>query len=153
MIRKSRVAIVFAMFISQLISGVIPGKWEKLGAQPEGTSVIVTMKSLDRFQGTWRGLEGDALKLESKDGQIRRLPRSGVQRVETPPDSLSNGMLAGGVTGGIVFGAIVAGLSQVEGFDAKNGLAVGAILVGIGVGAGALADAARPHHEILYEAP
>jgi len=154
------------LFHSLLLhADVIPGRWEKVEAQPPGTGLTVMMKSGDRFDCTLEELQMDTLVVDTGAGE-RRIPKVDIQRLETSElvsDPVKDGTVKGAVIGAVVvgvFGGLVG--AAFGGWDAddeiKGALVGGAIGAGIGAGAGAaigftvdhVAKHKRP--EVLYVA-
>lgn len=56
-----------------LWAGVPPGRWEKVEAQESGTSLIVTLKSGERFEVEYLGPDAAALSVRREAGNEIRL--------------------------------------------------------------------------------
>ncbi len=150
---------------------VVPGRWEKVEAQKQGTVLTVIMKSGDRFDCTFEELQMDTLVVETGAGEQRipflgSIPKVAIQRLETlVPDSVKDGTVKGAVIGAVALGVLggFAG-TQCSGSFCSTDIddrIEGALLVGtvgavIGAGVGAAigygvdkaADNKRP--EVLY---
>jgi hypothetical protein len=147
------------LITTSLQAQVIPGRWEKVEAQKQGTELTVIMKSGDRFDCNFEELQMDTLVVETGAGE-QRIPKVDVQRLETlVPDSVKDGTVKGVVIGAVVGGVLggVAGASC-SGFCTIDNpaLVVGTVGAVIGAGVGAAigygvdkaADNKRP--EVLY---
>ncbi len=142
---------------------VIPGRWEKVEAQKQGTVLTVIMKSGDRFDCTFEELQMDTLVVETGAGE-QRIPKVGIQRLDgLVPDSVKDGTVKGVVIGAVALGvlggfagAAIGGMWGDTGDQIEGALAGGAVGAGIGAGVGAAigygidkaADNKRP--EVLY---
>ena len=49
------VVILVVLVTTSLQAGVVPGRWEKLDAQPVGTSIIVTLEGGDHMECDLKG--------------------------------------------------------------------------------------------------
>ncbi len=122
---------------------VIPGRWEKVEAQKQGTVLTVIMKSGDRFDCTFEDLQMDTLVVETGAGE-RRIPKVDVQRLETlVPDSVKDGTVKGVVIGAVALG-VFAGVAcaSCSGFGCGDdqlqvALVFGTVGAVIGAGIGA----------------
>ena len=158
------------LFHSVLLhADVIPGRWEKVEAQKQGTVLTVIMKSGDRFDCTFEDLQMDTLVVETGAGE-QRIPKVDIQRLETSelvPDSVKDGTVKGVVIGAVALGVLggVAGAFPCSGSSfcstdtderIQGALVVGSVGAAIGAGVGAAigygidkaADNKRP--EVLY---
>ena len=161
--RIASMAVAFLLAFSTAQAGVIPDRWEKVERLATGTAVIVKLREGERLEGSFNGIGLEDVSLIDLSGDVRRLPRSAVVKIETAAvvhDGLRNGILIGaltGVAGGIVsiVGFAHATTSGPVYWD-EDGAAYlfGAALVGGGIGAatGAIVDSAIKHHEVLYQA-
>ncbi len=159
---------LFILISSSLLNAqVVPGRWEKVEAQKQGTVLTVIMKSGDRFDCTFEDLQMDTLVVETGAGE-QRIPKVDVQRLETlVPDSVKDGTVKGVVIGAVALGVLggVAGAFPCSGSSfcstdtderIQGALVVGSVGAAIGAGVGAAigygvdkaADHKRP--EVLY---
>jgi hypothetical protein len=141
-----------------------PGRWEKVEMLQPGTGVSVRMKTGDRLNGAFSGINQDALEIIDDGAQARKLPKSVIQAVEKlskKPDRLCNGTLigalvgvAGGIAGMVAFGNAKTNGPVHWGDEEGPGYLVGAALAGgaIGAATGAIVDASIKHPEVLYKA-
>ncbi len=89
---------------------VIPGRWEKVEAQKQGTVLTVIMKSGDRFDCTFEELQMDTLVVETGAGEQRipflgSIPTVAIQRLETlVSDPVKDGTVKGVVIGAVALG-------------------------------------------------
>lgn len=137
--------------------GVIPGSWEKMGSVQPGASLVVTLNSGNRLEGTFNALDSTALAFTDRAGRQITVQRSEISRIVAPAtsDSLTNGALIGAGTGLAVALAILGALGSQDGYvlpSAKVGAPL--LLSGAGGLAGILIDRAHNKPErVLYLAP
>jgi len=142
---------------------VLPGRWEKIEQLQPGTVIIITLKTGERVEGTFKSINQDAVCVSEGGAQEREIHKSLVQRIETAgkvPDRLRNGTLIGlliGAASGIA--AIVALIyAKTDGpvyWDEDGaGYVISGALVGGGIGAatGAIVDASIKRPDVLYQA-
>ncbi len=149
-------AIALVVLVSPFLhAGVIPGRWEKLDAQPSGKQIVVTLKTGDRMECAFKESGNDELTVVTSTGNEMTIAKSEVLRIsslEKHDDPATNGTLIGLATGfaaGIAFFA-----SESEGDLTILGI------TGIGGGLGATigslvgyaADKAHKGTEVLYQA-
>ncbi len=152
---KSLLIIVF--FSSGLLNAqVIPGRWEKVDALPQGEEIIVTLKAGDRLECALKESGTSDLTVVTSTGRELKIAKSEVYRIvaEKSKDSLPNGALIGA---GVGLGIALAGLAAAgsgEG-DVLSSAKVFAPLLGLsaGLGVGMAIDASRQRTEVLYQAP
>jgi hypothetical protein len=161
----SEVRTLLAIFLIGFLtsSGVeaqaIPGRWEAIDTLPRGSSIIVTLTSVDRAEYIFVQSAPDFLVLTNQDGQEVRLAKADVRTIERQQrDGVRNGALIGAAVG---FGG---GFLTLAAFNAKKtasgpiwdredfGYYISAGLIGAGIGAlvGTAVDAGRKGTEILY---
>lgn len=152
----------WALWGTGLQAGVVPGRWEKVERLDAGTPVVLVLKTADRIEGEYHGLNPESLRVVSVQGHELELPRETVQKVlrgEKVRDSLRNGTLMGAAIG---FGAGFASAYLYALSVTASGpvfykeavshyVAVGLIGGGIGALTGALVDAAQKTAEVLYQ--
>jgi hypothetical protein len=136
---------------------VIPGKWQKVEAQPVGTALNVELNSGERLIGKLVQVQPDALLVETLDGE-RRMDAAEVKKISLSgvKDSSMDGALAGaglGALGGIGLGVLVYSATD-NSDDNLTGALVGGVAIGAGIGFGAgLALDAASHGEVtIYRA-
>ena len=135
-----------------LQAAVVPGRWEKLEQTRAGTVIVVSTRSNERVEATLVALEDDALVIDDKTGQRRRVPRGEIRRVESPPPKRSRRATWIGLAIGAGAGAAV-GAAGEDDFSDGVYYAVG-ISVGAAVGTvvGLLVDRLRNQPDVLYQA-
>jgi len=127
------------LFHSVLLhADVIPGRWEKVEAQKQGTVLTVIMKSGDMLGCTFEELQMDTLVVETGAGE-RRIPKVDIQRLETSElvsDPVKDGTVKGAVIGAVALGVFggLAGASIGHG-DKQNEVALAGVAIGAVVGA------------------
>jgi len=146
-------ALVFllAVSVTAVQAGVVPGRWEKVLAEKQGTEMIITLASGDQIRGAYQEL-GDQELLVTVEGASRALPKSGITKITTAErrtGPLWNGPVIGAAVGGGLAGIVAAGLHDTGG-GAAAGIALSA-LIGAGIGLGI--DAAYQTRITLYKAP
>ena len=137
--------------------GVIPGSWEKVGSVQPGASLVVTVNSGNRLEGSFNALDSTVLVLTDRVGKQIAVQRSEILRIIAPAtsDGLTNGALIGAATGLGVALAILGAVGSQDGYllpSAKIGAPL--LLAGTGGLFGILIDRARTKPErVLYLAP
>ena len=137
-----------------LSAGVVPGRWEKVAAENPGTSLIVTMKSTERVEGSLKQLSDDTFTLTTVDGLERVLRKTDVARIvsgEKRSGPLLNGVVIGAAIGAAL--GLITYKYSVQGWDAGYASASTAFGAGIGAGLGLAIDAGYKGHITLYQAP
>ena len=79
-------------------AGMIPGRWEKVDAQPRTAGLEVILKSGERINCFFKESDSDSLTIADPVAGERRLPKSAVARVETiqdARDTVADGTLIG----------------------------------------------------------
>ena len=67
---------------ASLQAGVVPGRWEKLDSQPPGKEIIVTLKTGDRMECTFKSSGPDDLTVtDHQSGGERSIPKSEVRKI------------------------------------------------------------------------
>ncbi len=103
-----RVCLLLLFHSVLLQAQVVPGRWEKVEAQKQGTVLTVIMKSGDRFDCTFEELQMDTLVVETGAGE-QRIPKVDVQRLETSElvsDPVKDGTVKGAVIGAVALGVL-----------------------------------------------
>ena len=143
----------------QATGGGDPGRWEKVSALEMASTITVELKKGDRIHGQFRGLSASALELLNPAGRAV-IPKTDIQTVNLPSkDGLGDGAWKGAAVGAAVGGGLtLIGIATVEESTktdtAFQGLILGALLTGIGVGLGIAVDAATETEDtVLYKAP
>ena len=144
-----------------LHADVIPGRWEKVEAQKQGTELTLILHSGEPVYGLLKEVTHDTVIVIEKGGGQRSITTFSIHRVETTRiDSTRDGTLIGLAIGGAV-GSIGGGLvvrASSENPTASDFLQGFLILGAIGAGIGAAfgytvekwVDHKRP--EVLYVA-
>ncbi len=140
---------------------VIPGRWEKVEAQKQGTELTLILHSGEQVYGVLEEVTTDTVIVIEEDGGQRSLTKVSIHRVETTRiDSTRSGTLIGLVIGGAIGsigGALVAGATS--NFPSASDYLQGALILGalgagfgaaIGYGVEKFADHKRP--DVLYVA-
>ena len=133
-------------------AGVVPGRWDKVEAQPVGTVMNVELNSGERLVGRLTDIEPTAMVIETENG-VRRMDRTEVQEVSLPEgqDSVLNGAVAGALAGGL--GGIAVGVLTYVNSDNTEAIIAAPLLgVGIGLGAGLAIDKAHHGNETIFKA-
>lgn len=149
--------LVAVIGIAPAFAGVIPGQWEKVEATAPGSQIVVFLKSGDRIEGAFKEVGEEDLAIADGQGE-RRLPKTGVAKVETAPfnDGKGDGTLTGAALGALGLGVLAAwagandDMSNNTGTAAALGAALGA---GAGAGIGFALDSAKKGSTVLYKAP
>ena len=81
---------------SPVWAGVIPGKWEKVDAMPEGAQVRVETFSKEKFNAQLVSTDPESILIRDETGEERRLPKILVKKItstkRTESDSLAEGL-------------------------------------------------------------
>ena len=149
---------LLVLFWSGLLNAqVIPGRWEKVDALPQGKEIIVTLKAGDRIEYALKESGADDLTVVTSTGSELKIAKSEVSKIvgdEKIKDSLLNGALIGmGVGLGVAL-ALLAVAASGEG-EVLESAKWGAPLLGIGagLGVGMAVDASQQGTELLYQSP
>ena len=164
MVRTARSVVVclLLLFHSVLLHAeVIPGRWEKVEAQKQGTELTLILHSGEPVYGLLKEVTHDTVIVVDEGGGQRSVTKSSIHQVETTRiDSTRSGTLIGLAIGGAV-GSISGGLvaRASSDFPTASDFLQGALIIGaIGAGIGAAfgytvekwVDHKRP--EVLYVA-
>jgi len=166
MVKTARVLVysvcLLLLFHSALLHDqVIPGRWEKVEAQKQGTELALILHSGEPVYGLLEEVTTDTVIVIEESGGQRSVTKVSIHRVETTRiDSTRSGTLIGLVIGGAV-GSIGGGLAaraSSQNPKASDYLQAALILGAIGAGIGAAfgytvekwVDHKRP--EVLYVA-
>lgn len=139
-----------------LKADVIPGRWEKADGQPSGKPIIVTLKTRDRIEGTFKNSGVDYLTVVTAAGGELRIAKPEVGQIvsgEKHEDGILDGTLIG-LAAGFAGGAAVGGaVSERVDLIAKFTIPFfGGLGAGVGALVGYLADRSHEGTEILYRA-
>ena len=149
---------IFILISSGLLNAqVVPGRWEKVAALPQGEEIIVTLKAGDRLECAFKESGADDLTVITLTGRELNIAKSEVREIESQEkikDSLLNGALIGaGVGLGIAFAGLAAASSG-KGEVLSSAKVFAPLLgVGAGLGVGMAIDASQQGTEVLYQAP
>ena len=166
MVRTARVLVysvcLLLLFHSVLLQAqVVPGRWEKVEAQKQGTELALILHSGEQVYGLLEEVTTDTVIVIEEGGGQRSITKLSVHQVETTRiDSTRSGTLIGLVIGGAM-GSISGGLAArassenptvsdfLQGF-----LILGAIGAGIGAAFGYTVEKWVDHKrpEVLYVA-
>ena len=166
MVRTARLVVygvcLLLLFHSVLLhADVIPGRWEKVEVQKQGTELTLILQSGEPVYGLLKEVTHDTVIVIEEDGGQRSVTKSTIHLVETTRiDSTRSGTLIGLAIGGAVCsigGGLVARASSqnptvsdfLQGF-----LILGAIGAGIGAAFGYTVEKWVDHKrpEVLYVA-
>ncbi len=140
--------VVFLVPLAALDAGVVPGRWEKLEAQPPGTAIRLTLRSGDERVAVFQDATPEALRVHAPGGVEMLIPKAAIAKVETRfkvEDTTGDGIAIGAAVGSIL-GATGSGAGDLN----RSGAIA---LIGImGAGVGYLIDKAREKPETLYVA-
>ena len=137
---------------SSLLADVIPGRWEKLEAQPLGSEIVVALKSGAWLEGRFRGLGPDHLTIELHSGEARQLVKQEIHLVQGPAESTSSTRRNGALIGALV-GLAFSGLTVwQENFSGSGTAGLTAIITGVATAGGFFIGKATKTREILYKA-
>ncbi len=150
------------LFHSVLLhADVIPGRWEKVEVQKQGTELALILQSGEPVYGLLKEVTHDTVIVIEEDGGQRSVTKSSIHLVETTRiDSTRNGTLIGLAIGGVVgsvSGALFAGAfsdNPTASDYLQGALICGAIGAGIGAAIGYKFDKDADHKmaEVLYVA-
>ncbi len=140
---------------------VVPGRWEKVEVQKQGTELTLILQSGEPVYGLLKEVTHDTVIVIEEDGGQRSVTKSSIHLVETTRiDSTRSGTLIGLAIGGAV-GSISGGLAArassenptvsdfLQGFFILGAFGAG-FGAAIGYGVEKFADHKRP--EVLYVA-
>ncbi len=140
---------------------VIPGRWEKVEAQKQGTELTLILHSGEQVYGLLEEVTTDTVIVIEEGGGQRSITKLSVHQVDTTQiDSTRNGTLIGlaigGAAGSISGALFISGFSDFPTTSEYLGAALfcGAIGAGIGAAIGYKVDKEADHKgpEILYVA-
>ena len=140
---------------TSLQAGVIPGRWEKLDAQPVGTPIIVTLEGGDRMKCDFKSSGADAVTVTDESGVERKLPKSAIDKILSADKKVVDNVL----DGTLIFAGVLAAPTAILGRsiigEESREAYVNTVLMmaAIGAGIGAGIDLAYKSHEVLYKAP
>jgi hypothetical protein len=83
-------------------AGVIPGRWEKVDALPQGARLTVILKTGgERIRGAFERSDSEILVLTGEASTLRRIAKPSVSKVFDPyvADTKWDGLLIGGAIG------------------------------------------------------
>ena len=149
------------LFTTSLQAQVIPGRWEKVEAQKQGTELTLILHSGEQVYGLLEEVTTDTVIVIEEGGGQRSITKLSVHRVDTTQiDSTRNGTLIGlaigGAAGSISGALFISGFSDFPKASEYLGAALvcGAIGAGIGAAIGYGVDKASDHKgpEVLYVA-
>lgn len=148
--------LTLTLFFQVLLAGIVPGRWEKVEALPDGSAIVVHLDSGDRILGAINRLESNSLTLTDLEGKVTTLPKQGIRKITSPEraDRTADGTLIG-LAIGFGVGAGV-GAASADRLDLVKGGAIvsfGAIGAGVGALAGWIIDDTRKNKEVYYRAP
>ena len=145
---------LYLLTTSSLLADVIPGRWEKLEAQPLGLEIVVVLQGGQRVEAEFRGLSPDHLAIEIGSGEERQLLTQEILRVQGPVESYRNsgryGLVIGAAVGFSISAATVLGENDLVG--SAQFLFTSGIMAATATG-GWLISKAIKKREILYKAP
>ncbi len=156
-----RVCLLLLFHSVLLHADVIPGRWEKVEAQKQGTELTLILHSGEQVYGLLEEVTTDTVIVIEESGGQRSVTKVSIHRVETTRiDSTRSGTLIGlaiGGAAGSISGAFFAtALSETPTASEYLGgaLICGAIGAGIGAAIGYKVDKEADHKgpEILYVA-
>ncbi len=156
-----RVCLLLLFHSVLLQAQVVPGRWEKVEAQKQGTELALILHSGEQVYGLLEEVTTDTVIVIEESGGQRPVTKVSIHRVETTRiDSTRNGTLLGlaiGGAAGSISGAFFAtALSETPTASEYLGgaLICGAIGAGIGAAIGYKVDKEADHKgpEILYVA-
>lgn len=156
--RNLKVAFVIlsGLVFELLLAGVIPGRWEKVDALPEGSEVVLTMRSGERIRGALQNSSSDVLEIADPTEGERRVLKTDVLRVLHPPEQKDNTWDGAAIGAGVGFGlGFMIGGSAVKEGDETFGvgaLVFGPVGAGVGLLLGYMFDSSRPKPDVLYQA-
>ena len=140
-------------------SGVIPGRWEKLAAEPVGAEIRILFRSGEQLEATIQEVAADHVRVLTGDGRQIFAQKSEIVRIISGRrhDRLRNGALTGAAIGaGIGILSLIYFLSE-SGTNDTDAWGTGGVVTMIGFGSGlfigAGIDAALKGDLVLYQAP
>lgn len=146
---------IMVMSLASAQAMVVPGRWEKVGAQKPGSKMIVSLMTGDIMECSFVRLTTDSLFVATPQGVERNFSKANVARIvsaDKRADSLANGAAIGAVSAGIPVG-IIALVAARDCYDCQKEAALAfAMWTGIGAGIGLLVDAGFRDQITLYEA-
>ena len=155
-----RVCLLLLFHSVLLHADVIPGRWEKVEVQKQGTELTLILHSGEHVYGLLKEVTHDTVIVIEKGGGQRSITKFSIHRVETTRiDSTRDGTLIGLAIGGAV--GSISGVRIVSGFSVPKAseylqvaLFCGAIGAGIGAAIGYRVDKAAAHKrpDVLYVA-
>ena len=147
------VIILIVLFSTAGQAGVIPGRWEKVDAQPRTAGLEVVLNSGERINCFFKGSDSDSLTIADPVEGERRLPKSAVARIETARDgrdTVADGTLIGfGAGAGGYLGLHTAACCAP---DQAHDLWAALTFGGIGALVGFALDIVSRRPEVLYVA-
>jgi len=151
-LRRQVALLVGLLSISFVVAGVVPGRWEKVDAQPRGTSLIISGKTGEEWSGILEAVTSDSIVIRLRDGTEFPLGKDAIQEIRRQGDSRENGTLIGaGIGGGVGFAI---GICSDEGGCSSDKVDRGMFIGGIGALTGALfgwlSDAAVTGEEVIF---
>jgi len=142
-----------------IFSGVVPGRWEKLAAEPVGAEIRIFFKSGEQLEGAIQEVAADHLEVLAGDGRQILAQKSDIIRIISARrhDRLRNGALTGAAIGaGIGLLSLIYAVSE-QGTNDTDAWGTGGVITMIGFGSGlfigAGVDAALKGDLVLYQAP
>ncbi len=156
-----RVCLLLLFHSVLLHAQVVPGRWEKVEAQKQGTELTLILHSGEQIYGLLEEVTTDTVVVFEEGGGQRSITKLSIHRVDTTQiDSTRNGtwigLAIGGAAGSITGAWFISGFSDFPTASEYLGAALicGAIGAGIGAAIGygidKAADNKRP--EVLYVA-
>ena len=137
-------------------AAMIPGSWDQIAALQSRSSLVVTLKSGDHFEGSFKALEPATLSLIDSAGKEFKVARSDVARIigRAARDEITNGALIGAAIGSGAALAVLRGVGSGDGYVLPS-IKWGAPLLLSGVGSivGALVDRGHNGERLLYVTP
>ena len=164
MVRTARsvgVCLLLLSYSALLHAQVIPGRWEKVEAQKQGTELTLILHSGEQVYSLLEEVTTDTVIVIEEGGGQRSITKLSVHHVDTTQiDSTRNGTLIGlaigGAAGSISGAWFISGFSDFPTASEYLGAALicGAIGAGIGAAIGYGVDKASDHKkpEVLYVA-
>ncbi len=156
-----RVCLLLLFHSVLLHAKVVPGRWEKVEAQKQGTELTLILHSGEQVYGLLEEVTHDTVIVIDEGGGQKSVTKVSIHRVETTRiDSTRNGTLLGlaiGGTAGSITGAwFISGFSDFPTTSEYLGAALvcGGIGAGIGAAIGYKVDKDADHKmaEVLYVA-
>ncbi len=151
--------VIWQVLAGLLFCGVIPGRWEKLAAEPVGAEIRILFKSGEQLEGAIQEVAADQIRVLTGDGRQISAQKSDIIRVISGRrhDRLRNGALTGAAIGaGIGLLSLTYFLSEMGTHD-TDAWGTGGVITMVGFGSGlfigAGVDAALKGELVLYQAP